>query len=123
MSRRESEVLCIFPFKNCGLLWAGEGARGDRIGWPGCGVCRLKKRRGGRGFRLRAAECCRDALARLRAAAAAVLSPRHGRARASKETEGDGCGWLAEPTGQAGSPPSDSIPAKLFLLCLCKILP
>jgi hypothetical protein len=59
----------------------------------------------------------------VRATAAAVPSPRHGRARASKETEGDGRGRRAEPTGQAGSPPSDSIPAKFFLLCLCKILP
>jgi hypothetical protein len=47
-----------------------------------------------------------------RAAAAASWSPRSGRARASKETEGDGHGQHAEPTGQDGSPPSDSIPAK-----------
>jgi hypothetical protein len=45
----------------------------------------------------------------VRAAAAAVSSPHHGRARASKETEGDGHERFVEPTRQAGSPPSDSI--------------
>jgi hypothetical protein len=59
----------------------------------------------------------------VRAAAAAVPSPRHGRDRASKETEGDGCGRLVEPTGQADSPPSDSIPAKFSYFAFARFCP
>jgi hypothetical protein len=53
----------------------------------------------------------------VRAAAAASWSPCSGRGQrgqTGKEAEGDGRGRLAEPTGQAGSPSSDSIPTKFF---------
>jgi hypothetical protein len=59
----------------------------------------------------------------VRAAAAAVSSPHHGRARASNETEGDGRGRRAEPSGQAGSPPSDSIPAKFCYFAFARFCP
>jgi hypothetical protein len=57
------------------------------------------------------------------AAAAAVSYPCHGRARASKETEGDRHGQLADPTRQASSPPSDSIPAKFSYFSFARYYP
>jgi hypothetical protein len=59
----------------------------------------------------------------VRAAAAAVSSPHHGRARASKETEGDGHKRFVEPTRQAGSPPSDSIPTKFSYISFARFFP
>jgi hypothetical protein len=59
----------------------------------------------------------------VRAAAATVSYPCHGRARASKETEGDRHGRLADPTRQAGSPPSDSIPAKFSYFSFARFCP
>jgi hypothetical protein len=100
------------------------GGRGSRRGVdrrPEHGRCQLKKGRGGRCFRRRAAACCGVLLARLRAAAwcgaegasegGGGWCPRSGRARASKETEGDG-------RGMAGHCGKDMGTSEVSLHCL-----
>jgi hypothetical protein len=70
----------------------GEGARGDGIGRPDRGFCRLKKGQGGRCFRQRATACCGVLLAHLRAAAWSG---------AEGESEGGG-GWCPVTTPRSG---------------------
>jgi hypothetical protein len=96
-------------------------------------LCRLKKERGGQGFRLRAAECCRDALARLRAAdlqrgaseggdgCCLVSTPWSGQSE-----QRDRGGWTqaaCRAHGPAGSPPLDSIPAKFSYFAFARFFP